>query len=137
MTTINKFSCIQSKLLRDISDFLNLGQFDPINRMILLTVIPLSGACCMLVIEKYLFLIFDFYYTRLSDQGFQSFYLASQPTVALSWPCFCGNQILIKKLSSSSSQDFGGWQMPFGKLRLMVKLRYKNRKIKRSKLKQW
>ncbi len=30
--------------LRDIWDFINLGQFDPINRMIPLTVIPLSSA---------------------------------------------------------------------------------------------
>jgi hypothetical protein len=65
-------------------DLLNLGQFDPINHMILLKVIPLRGARCMLVIEKYTFLIFDFYYTRLLDRGFQSFYLALQPTVALS-----------------------------------------------------
>ncbi len=35
---------IQSLPMRDIWCLLNLGQFDPINRMILLTVIPLSGA---------------------------------------------------------------------------------------------
>jgi hypothetical protein len=31
-------------LLRDIWYLINLGQFDPINRMISLTVIPLNGA---------------------------------------------------------------------------------------------
>ncbi len=44
MITIIKFNHIQSKLLRDIWNLVKLGQFDSINRLILLTVIPLSDA---------------------------------------------------------------------------------------------
>ncbi len=37
--------------LEDIWDLINLGWFDPINQMILLTVIPLSGAHCIIKIS--------------------------------------------------------------------------------------
>jgi hypothetical protein len=40
----------QSSLLRDIWDFFNLGQFDPISQMIPLTVIPLIGNHCTVIL---------------------------------------------------------------------------------------
>jgi hypothetical protein len=46
MITITKQISIQSMLLRDIWGLFDLGQFDPINQMILLTMIPLSGIHC-------------------------------------------------------------------------------------------
>ncbi len=39
-------------LLRDILGLLNLGQFDPINQMIQLTVTPLSRAHCIFKLPK-------------------------------------------------------------------------------------
>ncbi len=39
-------------LLRDIWGLLNLGQFDPINQMIQLTVTPLSRALCIFKLPR-------------------------------------------------------------------------------------
>jgi hypothetical protein len=39
-------------LLRDVWNLLSLGQFDPMNQMLSLTVIPLSGAHCISVVNQ-------------------------------------------------------------------------------------
>ncbi len=44
MITITYILLTHSMLLRDNWDLINLGQFDPINQIIPLTMIPLSGA---------------------------------------------------------------------------------------------
>jgi hypothetical protein len=44
-------------LLRDIENLLNLAQFDPINRMISLTKIPLSGVYCIVHFMSFCFLV--------------------------------------------------------------------------------
>ncbi len=41
-------------LLRDICDFFNLGQFDPINQMIPLIMIPLSRVHCKKIISNHI-----------------------------------------------------------------------------------
>jgi hypothetical protein len=53
---------LQNMLLRDILDLFNLALFNPINQMILLTVIPQSGAHCsnpMITLTKYNLRMFD------------------------------------------------------------------------------
>jgi hypothetical protein len=77
MIAITKYMSYKSMPLRDIWDLFNLGQFNLINWMIPLTVIPLIGAHCSTYFP-YIFKIQEVSQLNLTDPSFRLHYLTER-----------------------------------------------------------